>query len=242
MSAKNSDKARRDRLQASGPGSALTTTPAASSLVHVSYGKPVTDSLAIAREFGRQHKHGLRTLDSLIADGTINRPNFGPISYTDELNRPQRLIELDERAALIAMPFIGGRNSRIGQVRLVDAFLATRAAMEERKSVGWTQARQQAASNYAVVSEMLMLRREAEGKVTQAHHYANEARLLNFVFSGDCGPIERDGLTAAELHLLHRLEIRDSALIAMGKSYAERKAALMAYKAELTTPKLEVSK
>ena len=85
-----------------------------------------TDSLTIAEAFGRRHDHVLRSIDQLIADGTIGLPNFGASSYLNKQNKAQRLISLDERGFLIAMPFIGGRRARQGQVQLVDEFLALR--------------------------------------------------------------------------------------------------------------------
>ncbi|BAN22368.1 Rha family transcriptional regulator [Caballeronia insecticola] len=206
-----------------------TTTAHDTALVHLHDGKPVTDSLTIAREFGRRHDHVLRALDSLIADGTVGRPNFEETSYTDEWNRQQRMIELDERGALIAMPFIGGRNSRAGQVRLVDAFLSLRREASARSAPDRLAARRDAASHYSILSEMLMIHREAEGKATKPYHYANEARLVNEAFSGVFGPLDRDALSAAELRILTRVEVRDAALIGAGKTYAERKALLSAY-------------
>lgn len=102
---------------------------------------PVTDSLAISREFERRHGNVLRTLDSLIADGTISRLNFESAEYLDEQRKRRRMIELDERAALVVMPFIGGRNSRAGQVRLVDAFLRLRAAAASHPAIEPTDER-----------------------------------------------------------------------------------------------------
>lgn len=89
-------------------------------------GELIVDSLTIAREFDRRHDNVMRTLNSLIEDGTVDRLNFEEISYVDEMNRPQRAIQLTERAALVVMPFVGGRRAREGQVRLVDAFMALR--------------------------------------------------------------------------------------------------------------------
>ena len=74
-----------------------------------------------------------------------------------------------------------------------------------------------------------MIHREAEGKATKPYHYANEARLVNEAFCGVFGPLERDALSAAELRILTRLEVRDAALIGSGKTYAERKALLSEY-------------
>ena len=95
-------------------------------------GKLWTDSLIIAGSFGREHKNVLRSIEQLIDDGAIDRLNFEPISYTDSRNREQRIIRLDERAFLIAMPFIGGRKARQGQAQLVDAFLTLRNERHQR--------------------------------------------------------------------------------------------------------------
>jgi len=97
-------------------------------------GKIVTDSLIIADQFERQHKNVLASLDGLIERGRIGQLDFKPTSYMDQWNRQQRMIELTERGALIAMPFIGGSKSEEGQVRLVDAFEATREELRRVKT------------------------------------------------------------------------------------------------------------
>lgn len=116
-----------------GRGADTLTTPTTraddTALVHVRNGGLFTDSLTIAREFGRRHGNVLRTVDSLIGDGTVSRLEIESAEYLDEQGKPRRMFELNERGALIAMPFIGGRKSREGQVRLVDAFLSLRAQL-----------------------------------------------------------------------------------------------------------------
>lgn len=95
-------------------------------LVYVRNGALATDSMTISHEFGRRHDNVLRTLDGLIADGTLNRLNFEAVEYRDAKGEARRMVELDERGALIAMPFFGGRRAKQGQAKLVDAFLAMR--------------------------------------------------------------------------------------------------------------------
>lgn len=118
---------------------------AANGLIQIESGEAWTTSLAIAAVFDRPHKNVLRELDSLIEDGTIDRLNFEPISYTDGNNRQQRAYRLNERAALIAMPFIGGHQSRAGQKRLVDAFMEMRSILRQHDAYGrsadWIEAR-----------------------------------------------------------------------------------------------------
>ncbi len=110
------------------PETGCSRFTALTALVHLRGGTPVTDSPTIAREFGRRHDNVMQTLASLIAGRTINLLDFKEISYREGRGRKQRAIELTERGALIAMSFIGGRNSRAGQVRLIDAFLGLRSA------------------------------------------------------------------------------------------------------------------
>ena len=64
----------------------------ATSLIQLEAGEAWITSLVISKEFGRAHKSVLSSVDDLIADGTIDRHDFAPISYTDEMNRPQRAL------------------------------------------------------------------------------------------------------------------------------------------------------
>ncbi|HDR9061253.1 TPA: Rha family transcriptional regulator [Burkholderia vietnamiensis] len=139
-------------------------------LVRVRDGEPVVDSLTIAREFGRQHAHVLRTLDSLIADGTLGQSNFGSTDYRDAQGKPRRMIELDERAALISMPFIGGRRSREGQVRLVDAFMRLRVQLRS--------------ANTAAASAPVPTMQQEKSPTGDLALVESYARLLNVAPSG----------------------------------------------------------
>lgn len=197
-------------------------------LVHLHKGQPVTDSLTIAAEFQRPHKSVLRSLDALIADRTISRLNFVPREYLDERGKKQRMIELTERGALIAMPFIGGRNSRAGQVRLVDAFLTLRAELGNRAG-DWPELRKKVSFGYGMMTDALQEVRADDGKTTGPHHYANEAKLVNWVLFGRFEGIDRDGLECTDLALLEKVEARNAIWIARGRTYDQRKEALPAY-------------
>lgn len=198
------------------------------SIVHLRHGQPFTSSVVIANEFGRRHDNVLQSLDSLIADGTLNHLEFKAVRYVDEKGESRRSLELSERGALIAMPFIGGRKSRLGQVRLVDAFLAIRS--ERMETTGdWKGQRRLVAVSYRIMSDALHEVRADDGKSTQAHHYANEARLLNWIMFGKFESIDRDQLSPLDLTLLEVLEARNAIWIARGRSYEERKAALPDY-------------
>ncbi|AVG14539.1 DNA-binding protein [Chromobacterium vaccinii] len=97
------------------------------------------------------------------------------------------------------------------------------------KSDDWSSARLAAASNHKLVCDMVNLHRQAIGKSSAAHHYVNEVRLINWAYSGQFSPIDRDTLTVPELRLLELLERQDAVLLGAGKSYTERKSALQAF-------------
>ncbi len=100
-------------------------------IIHGCNNQVCVDSRDVAKEFGRAHKNVLKTLDSLIADGTISRLESKPRIYK-KLGREYRCFELNEAGFLKAMPFIGGKKSREGQKRLVDEFLRLRKLLDRQ--------------------------------------------------------------------------------------------------------------
>lgn len=102
----------------------------------------------------------------------------------------------------------------------------------------WGDARRGAALGYRAVCDALALNCEARGKTPQRHHFINEARLINEVITGAFAGRDREQLSVAELELVTLAEIRDSALIASGMAYAERKANLLGYVRSLQTKHL----
>lgn len=90
----------------------------------------------------------------------------------------------------------------------------------------WKRVRHEAAATYKVMSSMLDMKRQLEGKKTMPHHYANEAKLVNWALTGKFKPVDRDGLTANELDLLAKLEELNTLLIGQGFDRDERKERL----------------
>jgi Rha family phage regulatory protein len=214
---------------------------ASGTIVHLHLGKPVTDSLAISREFGSRHDNVLQKLDSLIKDGTINHLDFKAVKYADAKGEQRRMIELTERGALIAMPFIGGKKSRTGQVRLVNAFLAMRD-MLAGPGGDWSDSRQEVSTSYTMMSDALQEARADAGKKTFPHHYANEAKLINWVLFGHFETVSRDSMEKCNLATMAMIETRNAILIARGLKYEERKAALPLYLLSLRTKRIRGTK
>lgn len=97
------------------------------------------------------------------------------------------------------------------------------------EQVSWKAVRHDAAVTFKVMCDMLNMARKDEGKETEAHHYANEARLVNWVFCGKYAAIDRSTMSMDELDLLAKLEKRNVMLIAKGLDYDTRKQALLEF-------------
>jgi phage regulator Rha-like protein len=100
-------------------------------IIHGSNNQICVSSLDVAKEFGRHHKNVLKTLDGLLADGTISWLESKPRNYI-KLGRKYRYFELNTAGFLKAMPFIGGKKSHEGQKILVDAFIALGKEIEKQ--------------------------------------------------------------------------------------------------------------
>ncbi|MEF8707639.1 MAG: Rha family transcriptional regulator [Candidatus Accumulibacter propinquus] len=182
---------------------------AASNIVAVAHGAPTTTSVLIADLFGRPHKNVLQSLDGLIVDGTIDRLDFKPISYFDEMNREQRAYQLSERAALISMPFIGGKKSREGQRVLVDAFLAARDEINRLRrmhaSPDWQQARiegQTARRDETDAIKAFVSYAQSQGSRSAGKYYLALTKATNralFFVNAAVGKDFRQGLSAQQL-------------------------------------------
>jgi hypothetical protein len=86
--------------------------------------------------------------------------------------------------------------------------------------------RQEAAASFRVMSEMVRLTREHQGKPVVPHHYINEARLVAWALTGQFVALDRDALSAADLALLIALEERNAVLVGANVEYAIRKQEL----------------
>jgi hypothetical protein len=90
----------------------------------------------------------------------------------------------------------------------------------------WKKLRHEAAATYKVMSAMLEMKRQLDGKETKPHHYANEAKLVNWALTGEFKPIDRDSLSDSDLDTLARLEAMNSLLLGQGYDRDKRKEVL----------------
>jgi hypothetical protein len=102
-----------------------------------------------------------------------------------------------------------------------------------RGNVDQKKLRHEAAASFKVMTSVLQLVREEQGKITASHHYSNEARLVNWAASGKFQGISRDELSASDLDLMARLEEKNTVLIGRGVDYHARKTILAQYAIDL---------
>lgn len=202
-------------------------------LVEIKHNKPMVSSLVIAELFGRRHDKVLESIRKVVIE-QLGLPIMGETSI-DSQGKERPVYFLEERAALIVMPFLGGKKAIEGQVKLVDAYLAYHRAAEQKKDPDWQVIRDESKVGFKWMAETLKEQREALGKETKSFHYSNEARLVNSVLSGRFEGLKRDTLSASDLKLVGDLQRYNATLIAQDIPYQKRKEILR----DRATPKLE---
>lgn len=90
----------------------------------------------------------------------------------------------------------------------------------------WKRLRHEATASYKVMSQILQLTREAQGKDSAPHHFSNEAKLVNWALAGKFEGLDRNSLAGVDLDLLAKLEELNAVLIGCGASRDDRKARL----------------
>lgn len=93
----------------------------------------------------------------------------------------------------------------------------------------WRVSRHASASGYKLASDILKMVRDESGKDTEAYHYSNEARLVNWALTGKFQSVDRDALPADQLDLLSYLQERNTVLIGRGLEYDQRKPIVKQY-------------
>ncbi|OAI01804.1 hypothetical protein A1353_00880 [Methylomonas methanica] len=211
-------------------------------IIHGSSNQLCVDSRDIAKEFGRQHKNVLQTLDDLLTDGTISRLESKPRNY-QKLGRQYRCFELNEAGFLKAMPFIGGRKSREGQKRLVDEFLRVRRQLDrqakERETLAYQVARLSGKDSRGILTDAIQqfVEYARERGSQNADRYfsiiTNAVYKALVVIEPQATEI-RELLTAVQLKILELAELTAAQALTEGmESQQPYKAVFQAMKAAL---------
>lgn len=135
--------------------------------VVVADGKPVTDSLKVAKHFGKMHKNVLAAIRKVECSEEFNRLNFKPIKYIDAKGRIQKAVQMTERGFLfIALAFTGKKAAAMREA-FINAFMVMSEQIKSGQMDLWKQmqelvAREVESKVKASFGSHLMLQRKRE--------------------------------------------------------------------------------
>lgn len=201
-------------------------------LVRLVNGKPMTDTLVVAKHFGRGHKDVLRAAENLfelVEDKQFNERNFAPVDYLDAKGeKRKKWVMTEDGFAALVMGFTGTKAANL-RVTFVKAF---RKAVNELQKVernkldpNWLLERQRTKDHIAHLNDMLVIVRTKIGKQTATHHFVNEARLIAYAMTGNANAeLDRSAMSPAELKVLDRVVRACTGYIVAEDAYGVRKA------------------
>lgn len=190
--------------------------------------KAACTSLDVAETFGKEHKHVLRDIRELGCSEEFNQSNFGPISYTDSMNRQQDAVVMTRDGfTLLVMGYTGGlamkfKEAYIKQFNAMEAQLAGKL-LEREKGIAVRQALTKA------------LQQSAENERMHGHAYSAYTNCIyKTVFGLDARKLReklgigrtgklRDSFSAEELARVEVMERLVSSLVDLGWGYDQVK-------------------
>ncbi len=186
-------------------------------------------SLDVAETFGKEHKHVLRDIRELGCSQEFNRSNFGPISYTDSMNRKQDAIVMTRDGfTLLVMGYTGDL-----AMKFKEAYIKQFNAMEEALR-GKLIERQKGIAVRQALTKALQQSAEDARMHGHAHSiYTNciykvlfgmNANQLREKFGIGKGGSLRDCFTPEELRAVQSMEYLVSGLVDCGWEYEQVKA------------------
>ncbi|MDB5822162.1 MAG: phage regulatory protein/antirepressor Ant [Herminiimonas sp.] len=181
---------------------------------------PTMTSREIAELTGKEHFHVVRDIELMLEQLELKERGYIQTWIHPQNKREYRGYSLPKN---LTLTLVSGYNAKL-RMRIIDRWLELESAVEDKRRL-----RHVAASSYKLMSEVLQLRREMDGKQSAPHHFMNEARLVNHALTGAFKGLNRDLLSARELDVLGQLEVKNSALIATGHDYQARKVKLTGF-------------
>ena len=184
-------------------------------VIHGKNNQIIVDSRDLAQEFGRRHDNVIQTINKLLADKTVSLLECKERDYKKR-GRDYRCYELNKAGFLKAMPFMGGRKSREGQRRLVDAFLEQESKLErqskEREKFAYQIARLSGKDSRAILTEVIQkfivyATRQSSGSADRYYCIITKLVYQALISSQPKASSIRELLTAIQLSHLSTIEL-----------------------------------
>ena len=177
-------------------------------------------------------KYGKRPIDWIRLDET--KSYLAALARALGISEPKSLIRAKRNSGTWLHPKLGVRFGQWLDVNFavwcdlqIDALISG-----AHPHYDWKRLRHEATASNKVMNQILQMTRQRLGKTCSAHHFSNEARLINWALTKQFGKIDRDALSPGDLDLLAKLENLDSVLLGCSASYDDRKKELERFSAE----------
>ena len=206
-----------------------------SELVNIHHNKPFTNSLIIAKQFGKRHPDvtekilkGLVSKDQEIR--YFNVRNFRYVNYIDSTGETRKMYEITEDGFLdLGMSFTGEKAKKV-RIRFIAEFRKAineisrlqkllndpdrNATLIEKRKAG------------SAMCNSLQFVRQLLGKETDAIKYGNEYKFCWRALTGKWEKQDESILNAYDLRLLEKIRNHNTVLIALHPAQKDRKKLL----------------
>lgn len=175
-----------------------------------------------AKAFGKDLSHWVRSQETIDYVQELNSANFAELSSID--SSEFIVTKQGRNGGTWIHPDLVVLFARWCNVRF--AVWCDRQIKAMLSGDAGSAAREVASLEFKSMCAHLQSKREMDGKETKHFHYSNEAKLVNFAFSGKFDSIDRSELSDQDLRIIASLEIKNSALIGCGVEREDRKEIL----------------
>lgn len=110
--------------------------------VSLHYGRPATTSLEVAKFFGKQHQHVMRSIDDLRSNTpeSFSASNFGRAEYSDEQGKPRPMFILYRDGFMLLVMGYTGKKALGMKLAYIEAFNRMEAELAARQQTALSAA------------------------------------------------------------------------------------------------------
>ncbi|SMC38091.1 Rha family transcriptional regulator [Papillibacter cinnamivorans] len=208
------------------------------SLVFEKSDRPMTDSLKVAEQFGKDHKNVMRDIKELDCSSEFSRLNFEPSKRKDERGKWQPIYNMTFDGFIFLVMGYRGRKA----AQLKEAYIH-----EFNRMADFIRKLETAKAESRELTDAIKFA-HADGEYHN-YHFSNEFDLINRIALGapakkirkergipETADSVRPYLTDAEIASVVRLQRFDAGLVVTVQDYEERRRIMTAYHARITTP------
>ncbi|MGE1530862.1 MULTISPECIES: Rha family transcriptional regulator [Pseudomonas] len=166
-------------------------------LTEVDYGElvtcggdePTTDSVRVAKRFGKRHDNVLRAIDNVKCSANFRLLNFEETSYIDEQGKVQRMFNMTKDGFMFVVMGFTGEKAAAWKEAFIEAFNRMARELQDR-SLSIEQQR------HMLVAEF----KQEKGLASLAGKTMRRWQLKKPVIEGKIIQLEKDGQQALQLH------------------------------------------